>query len=152
MKLTTFEQAVLEKAYENGLRFLARVNEKDILLVEKNPKIKAIYDNINKILDNIDSIIEKTECISDFGDFKFANIQDVLPIEKLLGKVDWTKVKKDTLVKVRSANGVEHFRYFCRKIDNVHGIEVYPFGTTSVTAPNGDTEVYYDFELILGKE
>ena len=61
---------------------------------------------------------------------------------------DWSKVKKDTLVKVRSANGVQHFRYFCRKIDNVHGIEVYPFGTTSVTAPNGDTEVYYDFELV----
>ena len=148
MKLTTFEQAVLEKAYENGLRFLARVNEKDILFVEKDPKVKVTLDTISTVLDNINSIIEKTECISDFGDFKFANIQDVLSIEKLLGKVDWTKVKKDTLVKVRSANGVEHFRYFCRKIDNVHGIEVYPFGTTSVTAPNEDTEVYYDFELV----
>lgn len=152
MKLTVFEQAVLEKAYENGLRFLIRVNEKDILFIEKDPRTKVTLDTISTILDNIDSIIEKTECISDFGDFKFANIQDVISIEKVLGKVDWTKVKKDTLVKVRSANGVEHFRYFCRKIDNVHGIEVYPFGTTSITAPNEDTEVYYDFELILGKE
>ena len=83
MKLTLFEKAVLEKAYENGLRFFIRVNEKDILFVERNPK--------------------------------------------------------DT---------VQHFRYFCRKIDNVHGIEVYPFGTTSLTAPNEDTEVYYDFELV----
>lgn len=148
MKLTVFEQVVLEKAYENGLRFLVRVNEKDILFIEKDPRTKVTLDTISTILDNIDSIIEKTECISDFGDFKFAKIQDVLSIEKLLGKVDWTKVKKDTLVKVRSANGVEHFRYFCRKIDNVHGIEVYPFGTTSVTAPNEDTEVYYDFELV----
>lgn len=148
MKLTLFEKAVLDKAYENGLRFLVRVNEKDILIVEKSPKNIVRLDSIETILDNIDSIIEKTECISDFGDFKFAKIQDVLSIEKLLGKVDWTKVKKNTLVKVRSANGVEHFRYFCRKIDNVHGIEVYPFGTTSVTAPNEDTEVYYDFELV----
>lgn len=148
MKLTLFEKAVLDKAYENGLRFLVRVNEKDILIVEKSPKNTVRLDSIETILDNIDSIIEKTECISDFGDFKFAKIQDVLSIEKLLDKVDWTKVKKDTLVKVRSANGVEHFRYFCRKIDNVHGIEVYPFGTTSVTAPNEDTEVYYDFELV----
>ena len=148
MKLTIFEQAVLEKAYENGLRFLVRVNEKDILLVEKSPKTVTLDISIDSILESIDNIIEKTECISDFGDFKFAKIQDVLSIEKLLGKVDWTKVKKDTLVKVRSANGVEYFRYFCRKIDNVHGIEVYPFGTTSVTAPNEDTEVYYDFELV----
>lgn len=88
MKLTTFEQAVLEKAYDNGLRFLARVNEKDILFVEKDPKVKVTLDTISTVLDNIDSIIEKTECISDFGDFKFANIQDVLSIEKLLGKVD----------------------------------------------------------------
>lgn len=148
MKLTLFEKTVLDKAYENGLRFLVRVNEKDILIVEKSPKNTVRLDSIETILDNIDSIIEKTECISDFGDFKFANIRDVLSIEKLLGKVDWTKVKKDTLVKVRSANGVEHFRYFCRKIDNVHGIEVYPFGATSVTASNEDTEVYYDFELV----
>lgn len=148
MKLTLFEKAVLDKAYENGLRFLVRVNEKDILIVEKSPKNTVRLDSIETILDNIDSIIEKTECISDFGDFKFAKIQDVLSIEKLLDKVNWTKVKKDTLVKVRSANGVKHFRYFCRKIDNVHGIEVYPFGTTSVTAPNEDTEVYYDFELV----
>ena len=148
MKLTLFEKAVLEKAYENGLRFFVRVNKKDILFVERNPKDTVRLDSLETILDNIDSIIEKTECISDFGDFKFANIQDVISIEKILGKIDWTKIKKDTLVKVRSANGVQHFRYFCRKIDNVHGIEVYPFGTTSVTAPNEDTEVYYDFELI----
>lgn len=148
MKLTVFEQAVLEKAYDNGLRFLVRVNGKDILFIEKDPKVKVTLDTISTVLDNIDSIIEKTECISDFGDFKFANIQDVLSIEKLLGKVDWTKVKKDTLVKVRSANGVEHFRYFCRLVKDVHAIEVYPFGTTSMTAPNEDTEVYYDFELV----
>lgn len=148
MKLTNFEKAVLDKAYENGLHFLVRVNKKDILFTEKDPRVKACLDNISTILDNIDSIIEKTECISDFGEFKFAKIQNILSIENVLGKVDWTKVKQDTLVKVRSANGVEHFRYFCRKIDNVHGIEVYPFGTTSKTAPNEDTEVYYDFELV----
>lgn len=148
MKLTIFEKAVLEKAYENGLRFFVRVNKKDILFVEKDPRDTICLDSLETILDNIDSIVEKTECISDFGDFKFIKAQDIISIEKALGKVDWTKVKKDTLVKVRSANGVEHFRYFCRKIDNVHGIEVYPFGTTSVTAPNEDTEVYYDFELV----
>lgn len=149
MNLTNFEKAVLEKAYENGLRFFIRVNEKDILFVERNPKDTVRLDSIETILDNIDSIIEKTECISDFGDFKFANIQDVISIEKTLGKIDWTKVKKDTLVKVKSLNGNECYRYFHKKL-SVNGIEVYPYGTTSKTAPKDcDMEVYYDnFELV----
>ena len=137
MNLTNFEKAVLEKAHKNGLRFLVRANGKDIMFLQQNPAQKNLVE-LQDIIDSLENIIEKVEVVSDFGEFKFAKVEEI----------DWTKVKKDTLVKVRSANGVQHFRYFCRKIDNVHGIEVYPFGTTSVTAPNEDTEVYYDFELV----
>lgn len=147
MNLTNFEKAVLEKAYKNGLRFLIRANEKDIMFLQQNPAQKNLVE-LQDIIDSLENIIEKVEVVSDFGEFKFAKVEEILSIENILGIIDWSKVKKDTLVKVRSANGVQHFRYFCRKIDNVHGIEVYPFGTTSVTAPNEDTEVYYDFELI----
>ena len=147
MNLTNFEKAVLEKAYKNGLRFLVRANEKDIMFLQQNPAQKNLVE-LQDIIDSLENIIEKVEVVSDFGEFKFAKVEEILSIENILGIIDWTKVKKDTLVKVRSANGVQHFRYFCRKIDNVHGIEVYPFGTTSVTAPNEDTEVYYDFELV----
>lgn len=147
MNLTNFEKAVLEKAYKNGLRFLVRANKKDIMFLQKNPAQKNLVE-LQDIIDSLENIIEKVEVVSDFGEFKFAKVEEILSIENILGIIDWTKVKKDTLVKVRSANGVQHFRYFCRKIDNVHGIEVYPFGTTSVTAPNEDTEVYYDFELV----
>jgi hypothetical protein len=147
MNLTNFEKAVLEKAYKNGLRFLVRANEKDIMFLQQNPAQKNLVE-LQDIIDSLENIIEKVEVVSDFGEFKFVKVEEILSIENILGIIDWTKVKKDTLVKVRSANGVQHFRYFCRKIDNVHGIEVYPFGTTSVTAPNEDTEVYYDFELV----
>lgn len=147
MNLTNFEKAVLEKAHKNGLRFLVRANGKDIMFLQQNPAQKNLVE-LQDIIDSLENIIEKVEVVSDFGEFKFAKVEEVLSIENILGIIDWTKVKKDTLVKVRSANGVQHFRYFCRKIDNVHGIEVYPFGTTSVTAPNEDTEVYYDFELV----
>ena len=147
MNLTNFEKAVLEKAHKNGLRFLVRANEKDIMFLQQNPAQKNLVE-LQDIIDSLKNIIEKVEVISDFGEFKFAKVEEILSIENILGIIDWSKVKKDTLVKVRSANGVQHFRYFCRKIDNVHGIEVYPFGTTSVTAPNEDTEVYYDFELV----
>lgn len=147
MNLTNFEKAVLEKAYKNGLRFLVRANEKDIMFLQQNPAQKNLVE-LQDIIDSLENIIEKVEVVSDFGEFKFAKVEEILSIENILGIIDWSKVKKDTLVKVRSANGVQHFRYFCRKIDNVHGIEVYPFGTTSVTAPNEDTEVYYDFELV----
>lgn len=147
MNLTNFEKAVLEKAHKNGLRFLVRANEKDIMFLQQNPAQKNLVE-LQDIIDSLENIIEKVEVVSDFGEFKFAKVEEILSIENILGIIDWSKVKKDTLVKVRSANGVQHFRYFCRKIDNVHGIEVYPFGTTSVTAPNGDTEVYYDFELV----
>lgn len=147
MNLTNFEKAVLEKAYKNGLRFLVRANEKDIMFLQQNPAQKNLVE-LQDIIDSLENIIEKVEVVSDFGEFKFAKVEEILSIENILGIIDWTKVKKDTLVKVRSANGVQHFRYFCRKIDNVHGIEVYPFGTTSITAPNEDTEVYYDFELV----
>lgn len=147
MNLTNFEKAVLEKAYKNGLRFLVRANGKDIMFLQQNPAQKNLVE-LQDIIDSLENIIEKVEVVSDFGEFKFAKVEEILSIENILGIIDWSKVKKDTLVKVRSANGVQHFRYFCRKIDNVHGIEVYPFGTTSVTAPNGDTEVYYDFELV----
>lgn len=147
MNLTNFEKAVLEKAHKNGLRFLVRANGKDIMFLQQNPAQKNLVE-LQDIIDSLENIIEKVEVVSDFGEFKFAKVEEILSIENILGIIDWTKVKKDTLVKVRSANGVQHFRYFCRKIDNVHGIEVYPFGTTSVTAPNEDTEVYYDFELI----
>lgn len=147
MNLTNFEKAVLEKAYKNGLRFLVRANKKDIMFLQQNPAQKNLVE-LQDIIDSLENIIEKVEVVSDFGEFKFAKVEEILSIENILGIIDWTKVKKDTLVKVRSANGVQHFRYFCRKIDNVHGIEVYPFGTTSVTAPNEDTEVYYDFELV----
>lgn len=147
MNLTNFEKAVLEKAHKNGLRFLVRANEKDIMFLQQNPAQKNLVE-LQDIINSLENIIEKVEVVSDFGEFKFAKVEEILSIENILGIIDWSKVKKDTLVKVRSANGVQHFRYFCRKIDNVHGIEVYPFGTTSVTAPNGDTEVYYDFELV----
>nr|DAY38437.1 MAG TPA: hypothetical protein [Bacteriophage sp.] len=147
MNLTNFEKAVLEKAYKNGLRFLVRANGKDIMFLQQNPAQKNLVE-LQDIIDSLENIIEKVEVVSDFGEFKFAKLEEILSIENILGIIDWSKVKKDTLVKVRSANGVQHFRYFCRKIDNVHGIEVYPFGTTSVTAPNEDTEVYYDFELV----
>lgn len=147
MNLTNFEKAVLEKAHKNGLRFLVRANEKDIMFLQQNPAQKNLVE-LQDIIDSLENIIEKVEVVSDFGEFKFAKVEEILSIENILGIIDWTKVKKDTLVKVRSANGVQYFRYFCRKIDNVHGIEVYPFGTTSVTAPNEDTEVYYDFELV----
>lgn len=147
MNLTNFEKTVLEKAYKNGLRFLVRANGKDIMFLQQNPAQKNLVE-LQDIIDSLENIIEKVEVVSDFGEFKFAKVEEILSIENILGIIDWTKVKKDTLVKVRSANGVQHFRYFCRKIDNVHGIEVYPFGTTSVTAPNEDTEVYYDFELV----
>lgn len=147
MNLTNFEKAVLEKAHKNGLRFLVRANGKDIMFLQQNPAQKNLVE-LQDIIDSLENIIEKVEVVSDFGEFKFAKVEEILSIENILGIIDWTKVKKDTLVKVRSANGVQHFRYFCRKIDNVHGIEVYPFGTTSVTAPNEDTEVYYDFELV----
>lgn len=147
MNLTNFEKAVLEKAYKNGLRFLVRANKKDIMFLQQNPAQKNLVE-LQDIIDSLENIIEKVEVVSDFGEFKFAKVEEILSIENILGIIDWSKVKKDTLVKVRSANGVQHFRYFCRKIDNVHGIEVYPFGTTSVTAPNEDTEVYYDFELV----
>lgn len=147
MNLTNFEKAVLEKAYKNGLRFLVRANEKDIMFLQQNPAQKNLVE-LQDIIDSLENIIEKVEVVFDFGEFKFVKVEEILSIENILGIIDWTKVKKDTLVKVRSANGVQHFRYFCRKIDNVHGIEVYPFGTTSVTAPNEDTEVYYDFELV----
>ena len=147
MNLTNFEKAVLEKAHKNGLRFLVRANEKDIMFLQQNPTQKNLVE-LQDIIDSLENIIEKVEVVSDFGEFKFAKVEEILSIENILGIIDWSKVKKDTLVKVRSANGVQHFRYFCRKIDNVHGIEVYPFGTTSVTAPNEDTEVYYDFELV----
>lgn len=147
MNLTNFEKAVLEKAHKNGLRFLVRANGKDIMFLQQNPAQKNLVE-LQDIIDSLENIIEKVEVVSDFGEFKFAKVEEILSIENILGIIDWSKVKKDTLVKVRSANGVQHFRYFCRKIDNVHGIEVYPFGTTSVTAPNGDTEVYYDFELV----
>lgn len=147
MNLTNFEKAVLEKAYKNGLRFLVRANGKDIMFLQQNPAQKNLVE-LQDIIDSLENIIEKVEVVSDFGEFKFAKVEEILSIENILGIIDWSKVKKDTLVKVRSANGVQHFRYFCRKIDNVHGIEVYPFGTTSVTAPNEDTEVYYDFELV----
>lgn len=147
MNLTNFEKAVLEKAHKNGLRFLVRANGKDIMFLQQNPAQKNLVE-LQDIIDNLENIIEKVEVVSDFGEFKFAKVEEILSIENILGIIDWSKVKKDTLVKVRSANGVQHFRYFCRKIDNVHGIEVYPFGTTSVTAPNEDTEVYYDFELV----
>lgn len=146
MNLTNFEKTVLEKAYKNGLRFLVRANGKDIMFLQQNPAQKNLVE-LQDIIDSLENIIEKVEVVSDFGEFKFAKVEEILSIENILGIIDWSKVKKDTLVKVRSANGVQHFRYFCRKIDNVHGIEVYPFGTTSVTAPNEDTEVYYDFEL-----
>ena len=147
MNLTNFEKAVLEKAHKNGLRFLVRANGKDIMFLQQNPAQKNLVE-LQDIIDSLENIIEKVEVVSDFGEFKFAKVEEILSIENILGIIDWSKVKKDTLVKVRSANGVQHFRYFCRKIDDVHGIEVYPFGTTSVTAPNGDTEVYYDFELV----
>lgn len=147
MNLTNFEKAVLEKAYKNGLRFLVRANGKDIMFLQQNPAQKNLVE-LQDIIDSLENIIEKVEVVSDFGEFKFAKVEEILSIENILGIIDWSKVKKDTLVKVRSANGVQHFRYFCRKIDNVHGIEVYPFGTTSLTAPNEDTEVYYDFELV----
>lgn len=147
MNLTNFEKAVLEKAHKNGLRFLVRANGKDIMFLQQNPAQKNLVE-LQDIIDSLENIIEKVEVVSDFGEFKFAKVEEILSIENILGIIDWSKVKKDTLVKVRSANGVQHFRYFCRKIDNVHGIEVYPFGTTSLTAPNGDTEVYYDFELV----
>lgn len=147
MNLTNFEKAVLEKAYKNGLRFLVRANGKDIMFLQQNPAQKNLVE-LQDIIDSLENIIEKVEVVSDFGEFKFAKVEEILSIENILGIIDWSKVKKDTLVKVRSANGVQHFRYFCRKIDNVHGIEVYPFGTTSVTAPNENTEVYYDFELV----
>lgn len=147
MNLTNFEKTVLEKAYKNGLRFLVRANGKDIMFLQQNPAQKNLVE-LQDIIDSLENIIEKVEVVSDFGEFKFAKLEEILSIENILGIIDWSKVKKDTLVKVRSANGVQHFRYFCRKIDNVHGIEVYPFGTTSVTAPNEDTEVYYDFELV----
>lgn len=147
MNLTNFEKTVLEKAYKNGLRFLVRANGKDIMFLQQNPAQKNLVE-LQDIIDSLENIIEKVEVVSDFGEFKFAKVEEILSIENILGIIDWSKVKKDTLVKVRSANGVQHFRYFCRKIDNVHGIEVYPFGTTSVTAPNEDTEVYYDFELV----
>jgi hypothetical protein len=147
MNLTNFEKAVLEKAYKNGLRFLVRANGKDIMFLQQNPAQKNLVE-LQDIIDSLENIIEKVEVVSDFGEFKFAKVEEILSIENILGIIDWSKVKKDTLVKVRSANGVQHFRYFCRKIDNVHGIEVYPFGTTSVTAPNKDTEIYYDFELV----
>lgn len=147
MNLTNFEKAVLEKAHKNGLRFLVRANGKDIMFLQQNPAQKNLVE-LQNIIDSLENIIEKVEVVSDFGEFKFAKVEEILSIENILGIIDWSKVKKDTLVKVRSANGVQHFRYFCRKIDNVHGIEVYPFGTTSVTAPNEDTEVYYDFELV----
>lgn len=147
MNLTNFEKAVLEKAHKNGLRFLVRANGKDIMFLQQNPAQKNLVE-LQDIIDNLENIIEKVEVVSDFGEFKFAKVEEILSIENILGIIDWSKVKKDTLVKVRSANGVQHFRYFCRKINNVHGIEVYPFGTTSVTAPNEDTEVYYDFELV----
>ena len=147
MNLTNFEKAVLEKAHKNELRFLVRANGKDIMFLQQNPAQKNLVE-LQDIIDSLENIIEKVEVVSDFGEFKFAKVEEILSIENILGIIDWTKVKKDTLVKVRSANGVQHFRYFCRKIDNVHGIEVYPFGTTSVTAPNEDTEVYYDFELV----
>lgn len=146
MNLTNFEKAVLEKAHKNGLRFLVRANGKDIMFLQQNLTQKNLVE-LQDIIDSLENIIEKVEVVSDFGEFKFAKVEEILSIENILGIIDWTKVKKDTLVKVRSANGVQYFRYFCRKIDNVHGIEVYPFGTTSVTAPNEDTEVYYDFEL-----
>jgi hypothetical protein len=147
MNLTNFEKAVLEKAHKNGLRFLVRANGKDIMFLQQNPAQKNLVE-LQDIIDSLENIIEKVEVVSDFGEFKFAKVEEILSIENILGIIDWSKVKKDTLVKVRSANGVQHFRYFCRKIDNVHGIEVYPFGTTSVTAPNEDTEIYYDFELV----
>ena len=147
MNLTNFEKAVLEKAHKNGLRFLVRANGKDIMFLQQNLAQKNLVE-LQDIIDSLENIIEKVEVVSDFGEFKFAKVEEILSIENILGIIDWSKVKKDTLVKVRSANGVQHFRYFCRKIDNVHGIEVYPFGTTSVTAPNEDTEVYYDFELV----
>lgn len=147
MNLTNFEKAVLEKAHKNGLRFLVRANGKDIMFLQQNPAQKNLVE-LQDIIDSLENIIEKVEVVSDFGEFKFAKVEEILSIENVLGIIDWSKVKKDTLVKVRSANGVQHFRYFCRKIDNVHGIEVYPFGTTSVTAPNEDIEVYYDFELV----
>lgn len=147
MNLTNFEKAVLEKAHKNGLRFLVRASGKDIMFLQQNPAQKNLVE-LQDIIDSLENIIEKVEVVSDFGEFKFAKVEEILSIENILGIIDWSKVKKDTLVKVRSANGVQHFRYFCRKIDNVHGIEVYPFGTTSVTAPNEDTEVYYDFELV----
>ena len=147
MNLTNFEKAVLEKAYKNGLRFLVRANGKDIMFLQQNPAQKNLVE-LQDIIDSLENIIEKVEVVSDFGEFKFAKVEEILSIENILGIIDWTKVKKDTLVKVRSLNGTEHFRYLCRKIDNVHGIEVYPFGTTSLTAPNEDTEVYYDFELV----
>ena len=147
MNLTNFEKAVLEKAHKNGLHFLVRANGKDIMFLQQNPAQKNLVE-LQDIIDSLENIIEKVEVVSDFGEFKFAKVEEILSIENILGIIDWSKVKKDTLVKVRSANGVQHFRYFCRKIDNVHGIEVYPFGTTSVTAPNEDTEVYYDFELV----
>lgn len=147
MNLTNFEKAVLEKAHKNGLRFLVRANGKDIMFLQQNPAQKNLVE-LQDIIDSLENIIEKVEVVSDFGEFKFAKVEEILSIENILGIIDWSKVKKDTLIKVRSLNGTEHFRYFCRKIDNVHGIEVYPFGTTSVTAPNEDTEVYYDFELV----
>lgn len=147
MNLTNFEKAVLEKAHKNGLRFLVRANGKDIMFLQQNPAQKNLVE-LQDIINSLENIIEKVEVVSDFGEFKFVKAEEILSIENILGIIDWSKVKKDTLVKVRSANGVQHFRYFCRKIDNVHGIEVYPFGTTSVTAPNEDTEVYYDFELV----
>lgn len=148
MNLTNFEKAVLEKAYKNGLRFLVRANGKDIMFLQQNPAQKNLVE-LQDIIDSLENIIEKVEVVSDFGEFKFAKAEEILSIENILGIIDWTKVKKDTLVKVKSLNGTECYRYFHKKL-SVNGIEVYPYGTTSKTAPKDcDMEVYYDnFELV----
>lgn len=147
MNLTNFEKAVLEKAYKNGLRFLVRANEKDIMFLQQNPAQKNLVE-LQDIIDSLENIIEKVEVISDFGEFKFAKVEEILSIENILGIIDWSKVKQDALVKVKSLDSTECYRYFHKKL-TVNGIEVYPYGTTSKTAPkDSDMEVYYDFELV----
>ena len=147
MNLTNFEKVVLEKAYKNELHFLVRVNGKDIMFLQQNPAQKNLVE-LQDIIDSLENIIEKVEVISDFGEFKFAKVEEILSIENVLGIIDWSKVGKDTLVKVKSLNGTECYRYFHKKL-TVNGIEVYPYGTTSKTAPkDSDMEVYYDFELV----
>lgn len=139
--LTEFEKAVLKQAYNIGMRYVASShNQKMVVFCNLKPGfLDYNYDDELKI-----------QYLTPFNSFGFLK-NKLFKIEDLLGIFDWSKVKKDTLVLIMDEKGKQQYRYFHKYNTETKEVEVYPWGTTSLTCPKENVimEKYKEFEIII---